>query len=226
MDAWKAWIAELIGTFALVFVGAGAVIATANYNAGFGILGVAFAHGLVLMSMIFAVGRISGAHVNPAVTISMVATGKQKIESGAAYVIFQLIGASLAGFLLLFLFPSGMASHLGVPDVATGFGLLPAILLEAILTFFLVWTIFATAVDEKNPKAIAPLAIGLVLTFDILVGGAFTGAAMNPARALGPAIASGFWATQFVYWIGPIIGGLIAAFLYQGLFLNEKNAKK
>lgn len=219
-EQWKIWIAELMGTFALVFVGAGAVIATTNYNAGFGMLGVAFAHGLVLMSMIFAVGRISGAHVNPAVTISMVATGKQKIESGIAYIIFQLIGATIAGFLLLFLFPQGIGSHLGSPDVAGGFGILHAVVLEAILTFFLVWTIFATAVDEKNSKAIAPLAIGLVLTFDILVGGNFTGAAMNPARAFGPAIASGYWATQIVYWIGPIAGGLIAAFLYQQLYLR------
>lgn len=213
-------VAELVGTFALVFVGAGSVIAAANYGAGFGLLGVALAHGLVLMSMVFALGRISGCHVNPAVTIAMVATGNQKLDDGITFIIAQLFGAAIAGFLLLFLFPAGLGSHLGVTDVATGFGVVQAVVLEAILAFFLVWTIFATAVDEKNSKTIPAIAIGLVLTFDILVGGTFTGAAMNPARAFGPAIASGFWSTQWVYWVGPIFGGLIAAFLYSFLYLR------
>lgn len=226
MEIWKKALAELIGTFALVFIGAGAVIATTNYGAGFGILGVALAHGLVLMAMIAGMGAISDGHFNPAVTIAMLVTRKQKFRESTLYIIFQLIGAATAGFLLFALFPLGYASHLGLTDVLVGFSLVSAVILEAVLTFFLVWTVFATAVDEKTKSNLAPVAIGLVLTFDILVGGYFTGAAMNPARAFGPALASGYFATQWVYWVGPILGAIIAGLLYQFLYLRGDSAKK
>ncbi len=225
----KAYLAELIGTFALVFIGAGAVTVNAVTGGALGLLGVALAHGLVLMSMIYAVGHISGTHVNPAVTLAMLATGKMQLEKAAGYIVAQLAGAALAGGLLVAIFssPQAAASHYGLTDLAQGFSFVNGIVLEAVLTFLLVFTIFGVAVSGKAHPASAGMAIGLVLAFDILVGGPFTGAAMNPARAFGPALASNFWGTQLVYWVGPIIGALVAGFAYKLLFLeNEDDTKK
>lgn len=224
----RAYLAELIGTFALVFIGAGAATANAMTGGAVGLWGVALAHGLVLMSVIYATGHISGAHINPAVTIAMLATKNINLEKAIGYIVAQLVGAALAGFFLVMLFTSNAAeaAHYGLTDVTPGFPITNAIILEAVLTFFLVFTIFGVAVDNRAPAGIFGLAIGLVLTFDILVGGAFTGAAMNPARAFGPAFASGFWDTQFVYWIGPVAGALAAALLYHYLFLSSAGKKK
>ena len=213
----REYLAELIATFALVFIGAGAVIA----NPG-NIVAVAFAHGLVLMAMIYALGHISGAHVNPAVTVSMIATGQIGIFKGAGYIVSQLIGAAIAGFLLSAIFTGAVANlnNLGAPALG-GINELKGVAVEAVLTFLLVFTIFGVAVDKKGSAHHAGLAIGMVLAFDILAGGALTGAAMNPARAFGPALAAGFWTAQWVYWVGPILGALIAGLLYKHLLLKE-----
>ncbi|MBI2075872.1 MAG: aquaporin [Candidatus Aenigmarchaeota archaeon] len=222
MDFHK-YLAESIATFSLVFIGAGAVAANAAYNNALGIVGIALAHGLVLMSMIYATRHISGAHVNPAVTIAMLVTKKIQIEEGLGYIVFQLLGAAIAGLFLSSIFAGAPASvHLGVTDLAAGVSPNTGILLEAVLTFFLVFVIFAVAVDSRGLADVSGLAIGLVLTFDILVGGSLTGAAMNPARAFGPAIASGYWTTQPVYWIGPVIGAVIAALIYDRIFVKKE----
>jgi len=215
-------LAEMIGTFALVFIGAGAVSANSFLPNSVGLIGIALAHGLVLMSMIYATSHISGTHINPAVTIGMIATKKINVTLGIFYIIAQLIGASVAGFLLSMIFPNQINTvFLGTPDLALGVGFLRGTIVEAVLTFFLVLTIFGIAIDQRSPKSPVGLAVGLVLTFDILMGGPLTGGAMNPARAFGPAIASNHWSNHLVYWIGPIIGSLVAAFIYDKIFLKK-----
>jgi len=221
----KQCVAEFIGTFALIFVGVGAIY----HNAG--LLAVAFAHGLTIAVMVSATGAISGGHLNPAVTFGLWVGGKIDFKGTVAYWIAQLAGASAAAFLLLFLFtgqldPAGsplartiVAS--GTPDLpAKGISFVQGVVIEAVLTFFLVFVVYGTAVDARAPK-IGGLAIGLTVTLDILFGGPFTGGAMNPARTFGPALASGHWNNQIVYWIGPLLGGGLAGLVY-GRFLSNQ----
>ncbi len=220
MNGYKAYIAEAIGTFALVFIGAGAVLA------GNDVLGVALAHGLVLMSMVYATAHISGGHINPAVTIGMWITRKIKSVDAISYIIAQLIGAAIAGFLLQAVFSGAPAAlNLGAPALGEGVGFLRGVVVEAVLTFFLVFVIFGIAVDKRGPPGPYGFAIGFVLAFDILVGFGLTGAAMNPARAFGPAFAADFWNNQLVYWIGPVIGGIVAALIYNYILLEKKRKK-
>ena len=210
------YISEFIATFALVLIGAGSVL---SHNTGWhiGPVGIALAHGLVLMSMIYAIGHISGGHINPAVSIAMWVSDKISFVKCLFYVISQLLGGILAGLLLKIMFSSASSSlFLGVPSLGRGVGALTGIVVELILTFFLVFVVFGVS-DERAPKGISGLAIGLVLTFGILVGGGLTGAAMNPARALGPAFASGFFLNHYVYWVGPVLGGVLAALVYSKL---------
>ncbi len=219
----KSFIAEFLGTFALVFIGAGAVLVNGVTGGAVGLIGIALAHGLVLMSMIYSLAGVSGAHFNPAITIALALNKRIEGAKAAGYVVSQLAGAGVAGFLLLFLFPSATAAQLyGWPAaVPMGFG----IALEAVLTFFLVSAVYGTAVSKKAQPGIYGLAIGLVLTFDILVGGTQTGAAMNPARAFGPALASGIWGPQVIYWIGPVIGGLVASIIFEYLLSAQDERK-
>lgn len=221
---WKPALAELIGTFALVFIGAGTGAAIGSpANGAAGLLGVALAHGLVLMTMIYALGHLSGAHVNPAVTISMMATGRLKGRLGLVYIISQLIGSGIAGLFLSQIFAAGPETgYLGTTDLGKDVGTGKGILIELLLTFLLVTVIFGTAVDDRAPKGMAGLAIGLVFTYDILMGGGLTGAAMNPARHFGPALFSGHWDHAWVYWFGPISGALFAALLYDQAFLKGR----
>jgi MIP family channel proteins len=210
------YLAELISTFSLVFIGAGAILS------GNSITGVALAHGLVLMAMIYATAHISGAHVNPAVTIAMWVTKKINIKNTVFYIFAQLLGAAIAGFLLLAIFPNVAELNLGATSLAPNITLGMGILIEAILTFFLVFTIFGVSVDQRGKNAAFGLAIGVVLTFDILLGGNLTGASMNPARSFGPALASGFWKNHIVYWVGPLIGSITAALIYNKFLLGKE----
>lgn len=228
--AWnpRAYMAEFVATLALVYVGGGSIVANQyladNGMQTFGILGIAFAHGIVLAVMVSATMHISGGHVNPAVTIGQMVARKISLTEGIVYIISQLIGGVVGGVLLLASFPSSawQPVNLGTPSLGAGISPATGILVEAILTFFLVFTVFATGVDKKGTGQIAGFAIGLVLTFDILAGGALTGAAMNPARAFGTAVASGFFTDHFVYWVGPIIGGILAALLYGNLLMEKE----
>jgi MIP family channel proteins len=214
-------VAEFLGTFALVFVGAGAILSNA------GLVGIALAHGLVLAIMISALGRISGGVFNPAVAIGLAVTGKVSWPKAIGYILAQLVGGAAAGYLLLALFPSSAvsAASLGTPLVAAGVEAWQAVVIEAILTFFLVIAIFGTAVDKRGPNQLAGFGIGTVLVFDILAGGSLTGASMNPARTFGPALAGGFWAGHWVYWVGPIIGAVVAALLYDKVIAAESKAE-
>jgi len=215
--------AEFIGTFSLVFIAAGSVVLAQNVA---GTLGVALAQGLVLAIMVSVLAHISGAHFNPAVTVGAWVTNQIKTAAAVVYIIAQLAGAATGAALLRATLISTIwkPSNLGTPIVAhqvmtNG----KAVLLEAILTFFLVFAVYGTAIDERGPfTKTAGLTIGLVLTFDILVGGPLTGAAMNPARWFGPALVSGTWTDWWVYLIGPIGGGVIAAAVYWFAFLGGR----
>ncbi|OLE66938.1 MAG: aquaporin [Acidobacteria bacterium 13_1_20CM_2_68_7] len=214
--AWKECAAELIGTFALCFIGAGAICTNALTKGGVGLIGIAMAHGLVLSIAVSCTMAISGGQLNPAVTCALWATGRIKDPAQVAQLIVsQLVGAVLAGFCLKGLYAEAVwqGVHLGTP--ALGYGITPVqgTFLEAILTFFLVFAVYGTAVDAKAPK-LGGFGIGLTIAFDILMGGPLTGAAMNPARAFGPALAAGYWNNQPVYWIGPILGGVAAGWVY------------
>ncbi len=221
----KKLISEFVGTFALVFIGAGSVSTNYISNGALGLVGISVAFGLVVMAMIYATGHISGTNINPAVTIALVVTKKMDAKDAIPYIISQLVGASVAGMMLRVIYPTAIASvHLGTTGLGANVGFGTGVMVEAILTFLLVFTIFGAAVDKRAPPGFAGFAIGMVVLFDILVGGPLTGASMNPARTFGPALASEYWANHLVYWIGPIIGGVVAALLYDGVFA-EKSEK-
>lgn len=218
-----ALIAELIGTFALVFIGAGA----GALGIG-GLVGVAFAHGLVLACFVYAYGHVSGTHVNPAVTLGVLLAGKIAAGRAVAYWIAQMIGGALAGYALAWCL-GGTETGLGATVLAQGLqaggatiDVTPAmgVVIELILTFFLVNTVLNAGVSGKA-GAFAGLAIGLTLAFAILMGGPLTGASLNPARTFGPALATGNWADFWVYLVGPLAGGAVAALLYRGV-LEER----
>ncbi|MGH2399449.1 MAG: MIP/aquaporin family protein [bacterium] len=209
-------LAEAVGAMALIFLGAGSIIADQITAGKIGLAGIAFAHGLAIATMVAAAGHVSGGHFNPAVTLGFVATRRMPVGTGITYVLAQLVGASVGALLLTAVFPEAarIAVNLGTPALGQGVSAGTGIVVEAVLTFFLVFVIFGVAVDARGERAIAPLAIGFVIVMDILGGGVLTGAAMNPARAFGPALFSGFWANHAVYWIGPFIGGALAAWVY------------
>ncbi len=210
-------VAEFVGAFALVFVGAGS-IAVAD-----GLVGIAFAHGLVIAVMASAVGHISGGHFNPAVTFGFLVTRRIAPSLALVYWAAQALGGVLGALLLTLVLPDELTdpSKLGVPALGNGVGAGAGLVIEAVLTFFLVWVIFATAADARGTFAsIAGLAIGLTITLDILMGGPLTGAAMNPARALGPELVEGEWADAWVWYLGPLAGGAAAALLYEVLYLR------
>jgi MIP family channel proteins len=213
----QALIGEFVGTFALIFIGAGSIVTDSLTKGKVGLVGIAAAHGLVLSVMVSAIGHVSGAHFNPAVTVAFLLARKITASLAGLYVATQLIAAVAGGLLLRAIFASEVWQpvHLGTPGLGEGTGFATGVLLEAVLTFFLVFAIFGIAVDPRGPfKGIAGFGIGLVLAFDILVGGPLTGASMNPARTFGPAVASGFWDNHLVYWFGPLLGAATAGLLY------------
>ena len=212
-DWWKCCLAEGIATFGLTFIGAGAICANQYSGGEIGLLGIACAHATALICMIYATGHISGGHVNPAVTVAVAAIGRIEPALAGLYVAAQLSGAAIAGFVLAALYapavwePVALGTPVPSPEVAFSTG----VFIEALLTFFLVFTVLQVALDGRAPDNVYGLAIGLVLIGGILVAGPLTGAAMNPARAFGPALASGVWSDHLIYWIGPVTGGLVAA---------------
>jgi MIP family channel proteins len=177
--------------------------------------------------MVSAAGHISGGHYNPAVTAAFVATGRLPGGHGAAYVVAQLAGASLGAFFLTASFPETVrkAAMLGTPALTSGLSPGTGIVIEAILTFFLVFVIFGTAVDARGPRAAGGLFIGLVITMDFLAGGPLTGAAMNPARAFGPALFASAWTNQAVYWVGPLVGGILGGWVYHSVYRPESRPR-
>ncbi|HEU4942069.1 MAG TPA: MIP family channel protein [Gaiellaceae bacterium] len=220
MDVFRRAAAEFIGTFALIFVGAGAVIVAAP-SAGSGTLEIALAHGLVIAVMVSAVGHISGGHFNPAVTLGFLVTGRLSPVVAAAYWVVQFVSAVAAAALLKWIFPADVQGTLGSPAVGPGIEPEAALIIEAILTFFLVWVVFATAADPRGTfKSIAGLAIGFTIAFDMIMAGPLTGGAMNPARAFGPELVSGTWDDFWIWYIGPFAGGVLGALAYEWLYMR------
>jgi MIP family channel proteins len=234
--AWiRPLIAEFIGPFALTFLGAGSIMlaVTQGYNNGGTLVMVALAHGLAIGLMVAAAGHISGGHYNPAVTIGLWVGGKIGAMKAVAYVVVQLAGAVVAALILKKLFDQSSATLANaIPSVNYGgdgdgiiVGRANALIIEAILTFFLMYVIYGVAVDKRGPGAIAPLAIGLTITLDILMGGPLTGAAMNPSRHFGVALVDGTWKDAWIYWLGPIAGASVAAIVQSYIFMPRSAAE-
>ena len=220
MDALRRGAAEFVGAFALIFVGAGAVLA-AGPSGESEIVAVALAHGLVIAVMVSAVGHISGGHFNPAITLGFLVTGRLAPLLAVTYWAAQFLGAIGAAAVLRWIFPDDTEASLGAPVLNPGIQPEAGLLIEAILTFFLVWVVFATAADPRGTfKSIAGLAIGFTITMDVLMGGALTGAAMNPARALGPELLANQWDDFWIWYVGPFAGAVIAAVAYELLYLR------
>jgi MIP family channel proteins len=209
---WRRASAEALAAFALVFAGCGAIIVNHQYGGALGPVGVGLVFGLVIMVMVYATGHLSGAHINPAVTIAFTLTRHFSARDAVAYVAAQLAGATSAALVLLGVWPSKPA-HLGatVPTVAAG----SALLYEAVMTALLMFVIMAVATDTRAVGAAAAIAIGGVIGLDALFGGAVTGASMNPARSFGPALVSGEWRDFWVYVAGPILGAACGGLAYQ-----------
>jgi len=218
--------AEFFGTFALVFFGAGAVCVDWHLRSmgGLGLPAIALAHGLTMAIMVSALGHISGGHFNPAITIGFWVTKRLSTLDTRAYWGAQLLGAVAAAYLLKVIIPDETWRNvaLGTPELMRDFPTWSALALEAVTTFFLVLVVFATIVDERGAfHAIGGFGIGLTITLGMLVAGPFTGGALNPARAFGPALASHHWLNQGIYWVGPLGGGFVAGLLYDTLFLRK-----
>ena len=221
-DSFRHFTAEFVGTFALVFIGGASIMAAAATQMPSGLIGVALAHGIILAVLVSATMRVSG-HLNPAVTLGFLATRRIDAMMASIYIAAQITAAILAAYCLKWLLPDALTTgtRLGGQAISLDVSAGQAIVLEAIATFFLVFVIFGTAVDPRAPK-IGGLAIGFTIAADILAIGPFTGASMNPARSFGPAVASGIFEAQAVYWIGPIVGAVAAALIYDFFFIRHE----
>jgi len=225
-------VAEFIGTFAFVFIGAGAAAVIGDGVGLPGIAAIALAHGLAIMAFAFAYGPVSGGHMNPAVTIGVLAAGAMDTITAIGYVLSQLAGG-IAGALLLRIVLGGTATGLGTPALAHNLALggvsltvtpVAGFIIEAVLAFFLVTVVLSTAVAGRA-GSLAPLAIGMTLTFNIIMGGALTGAPFNPARALGPMVATGRFADAWLYLVAPVVGAIVAAAVHSSLVLITREGR-
>jgi aquaporin NIP len=212
VELWRRAAAEGLAAFALVFAGCGAIVTDASYDGALGTVGIGLVFGLIIMVMIYATGHLSGAHINPAVTIAFTLTRHFAVRDAAAYIAAQLAGATAAALVLLAVWPDRPAA-LGatVPSVAAG----SALVYEVILTAILMFVIIAVATDTRAIGAAAAIAIGGAVGLDAIFGGPVTGASMNPARSFGPALAAGEWQDFWIYVVGPVAGAAAGAFAYQ-----------
>ncbi|KAH0707305.1 hypothetical protein KY290_010342 [Solanum tuberosum] len=224
----KAYIAEFISTLLFVFAGVGSAIAYNKVTADAaldpsGLVAVAVCHGFALFVAVAIAANISGGHVNPAVTFGLALGGQITVLTGLFYWIAQLLGAIVASYLLKVV-TGGMA--VPIHGVAAGVGAAEGVVMEIIITFALVYTVYATAADPKNGAlgTIAPIAIGFIVGANILAAGPFSGGSMNPARSFGPAVVSGNFAGIWIYWVGPLVGGGLAGLIYSNVFMNHEHA--
>lgn len=216
-------VVEAVGTFLLVFLGIGSIIAANVSQAALPLLSIALAHGLALALAITLALGISGGHINPAVTVAMWVTKRIKSLDAAVYIVAQVIGAAIGTAVLILALPAQAAPLIaaGAPSLAGGINAVQGISIEALITFVLVIAVFATIVDRNAPK-LGGFGVGLALTVGILFAGPLTGGAANPARALGPELVLQNFSNWYVYWIGPIVGAVIAALLYDYLTAHRQ----
>ncbi len=241
LKTWRAVAAEFIATGLFVFLGTGSVVVALNVlngkvNDPSFIISVAMAHGLAIALLVAATARISGGHINPAVTFAAAMTGKIKVSTAVLYIGAQLVAAILGSLLLKAVIAGPAEFNLGAHSInvfntelgagivedQVGNGAGAGLLIEAVLTFALVFVVFATAIDRKGLTHLAPIAIGFVVLVDHLVGIPLTGASMNPARSFGPAVVANFWDDHWIYWLGPLIGAAVAALIYEFVFLQRE----
>lgn len=221
-ESWQKYVAEAFSTFIFVLVAAGGVLVNAQTAGSLGTVGQALAQGLVLAALIFGAWHLSGAHINPAVTVALWATGHVKTLVAIGYVVSQLVGAVVAALFLKVVFVGVSPQYyLGSPmlllSTTPGMG----ILVEALVTFILVWTVFSTLVDKRASQGFGALAVGFAFAVGIMLSTHLTMGALNPARAFGPALVSSYWMNHYVYWVGPLIGGLVAGFIYHFGFMKK-----
>ena len=224
-ETWRATFAEFIATLLFVFIGAGTVVVTG------GLLGddltsarlvaIALAHGLAITLLVSATFNISGGHINPAVTVSALITGQISLVKSIMYIIAQLVGAVVGAYLIAVVIPDAAQGNLGSHGLGKGITVVGGLITEIILTFVLLFVVFSTAMDPKGLGRLAPVAIGFVVLVNSLIGMPITGASMNPARSFGPALMSGSWDNHWIFWIGPIVGGPIAALVYKYVFMSD-----
>ncbi|KAL5976831.1 Aquaporin TIP2-1 [Asimina triloba] len=224
----KAYLAEFISTLIFVFAGVGSAIAYDKITKGAaldpaGLVAIAICHGLALFVAVAVGANISGGHVNPAVTFGLALGGQITILTGIFYWIAQLVGSIVACFLL-----KAVTGGLTIPihSLSAGVGIIEGVVMEIIITFALVYTVYATAADPKKGSlgTIAPLAIGLIVGANILAAGPFSGGSMNPARSFGPAVAAGDFKDNWIYWVGPLVGGGLAGLIYANVFMVTDHA--
>ena len=228
MHAFRRYLAEFIGTFIVVFIAAGAIVADVFLTRtrladSFGPLGIVAAYGLAVAIAMLAVMPISGAHLNPVISISAYVARRLSLSEVGGYVLAQVAGGIVAAFLLRAIMPKSAFDFAsgGVPGLAAGVSVLQATAVEVVLTFFLTFTFWAVLVDERGPRAVAPFAVGLAVIVGGLAGSAFSGAAMNPVRWLGPALASTHVSNWLIWTVGPLLGGLLGSLAYESLFMSE-----
>ena len=221
----RQFAAEFIGAFVLIFAGAGSIILFAGNAAG--VVVIALAHGLAIAVMVSTLGHISGGLFNPALTAGLWVTRRLGTLTTVGFVLAQLAGAAVAAWALLLLFPEAQreAVNLGVPELGPATTFAQGVGLEAVMTLILMLVVFGTAIDGRGPR-VGGFAIGLTITLDILFGGPLTGAAMNPARAFGPALAQLSWDSHLVYWVGPLIGAVAGALVYHYVFMAEEEEQE
>ncbi len=222
---WKAYLAEFLGTFVFVFISSGTVL-TSTIFGDLGALAIATATGIALAVMIFATAAISGGHLNPAVTLAMWLSGRISLLKAFFYLSAQFAASFAAAFCLFLIFGSKSINFfLGGPFLAVGVSVQSAVILEAILTGVLVFAVYASMVDKRGPGSFGPLIVGLVVLVSGIFAGPLTGAALNPARAIGPLVISGNYSQILVYLIGPFVGSLAGIF-YEFMFLKSSSKKK
>lgn len=224
--AWRATVAEFIATLLFIFLGAGTVVVTGGLIkeglTSARLVAIALAHGLAIALLVSATAKISGGHINPAVTFGALITGKINLQRAIMYVVAQLVGAVVGAWLLTLVIPAAGQGNLGAHGLGAGITATGGLIAEIVLTFALVFVVFATAIDPKGLGHLAPLAIGLTIVVDHLIGVPVTGAGMNPARSFGPALVAAAWDNHWIYWIGPLVGGGLAALVYEFVFLRTE----
>ena len=229
-EAWQAAAVELIATLIFIFLGAGTVVVTGMLAGEVltpaRLVTIAFAHGLTILFLVSATATISGGHINPAVTLAAMLTRRIGIPKGVVYIAAQLIGAILGALLIAAVVPGAIDGTLGSHGLADNISKGSGLLAEIVLTFVLVFVVFSTAMDPKGLGHIAPTAIGVAVLVDHLIGVPLTGASMNPARSFGPALVSGTWDDHWIYWVGPLLGGALAAVIYAHIFIKGKRERR